>query len=109
MFRGIIYNELKLKVKPMTAILLTTFFFFFFFLNILQVVYTFAVGFLFIFFYEKYKDIKASIILHMSLNITTTLFLPILVKNILTVNYSIFLISLVSLFILFQYTKVLKP
>ena len=109
MFRGIIYNELKLKVKPMTAILLTTFFFAIIHLNILQVIYTFAVGFLFIFFYEKYKDIKASIILHMSLNITTTLFLPILVKNILTVNYSIFLISLVSLFILFQYTKVLKP
>ena len=109
MFRGIIYNELKLKVKPMTAILLTTFFFAIIHLNILQVIYTFAVGFLFIFFYEKYKDIKASIILHMSLNITTTLFLPILVKNILTVNYSVFLISLVSLFILFQYTKVLKP
>lgn len=109
MFRGIVYNELKLKVSVMKAILLTTFFFAIFHFNILQMIYTFAVGFLFIFFYEKYKDIKAPIIFHMTLNITTTLFLTILTKNIFVLNYSIFMISLVSLFIVFKYTKILKP
>ena len=109
MFRGIVYNELKLKVSVMKAILLTTLFFAIFHFNILQMIYTFAVGFLFIFFYEKYKDIKAPIIFHMTLNITTTLFLTILTKNIFALNYSIFMISLVSLFIVFKYTKILKP
>ena len=108
MFRGIIYNELKLKVAPMKAILLTTFFFAIIHLNVLQIIYTFAVGFLFIFFYEKYKDIKAAIIFHMSLNITTTLFLPLLIKNIFILNYIVFLLSLITLFILFKYTKTLK-
>ncbi len=109
MFRGIIYNELKLKLSPMKAILLTTLFFAIIHLNILQIIYTFAVGFLFIFFYEKYKDIKAAIIFHMTLNITTTLFLPFLIKNIFVLNYSIFLFCLVVLFIVFSYTKILKP
>ena len=104
MFRGIIYNE-----SPMKAILLTTLFFAIIHLNILQIIYTFAVGFLFIFFYEKYKDIKAAIIFHMTLNITTTLFLPFLIKNIFVLNYSIFLFCLVVLFIVFSYTKILKP
>ena len=108
MFRGIIYNELKTKVSVMKAILLTTFFFAIIHFNILQIIYAFAVGFLFIFFYEKYKDIKAPIIFHMALNITTTLFLPLLIKNIFAINYAIFLISLVSLFIVFQYTKIIK-
>lgn len=108
MFRGIIYNELKLKVSPMKAILITTLFFAITHFNVLQIIYTFAVGFLFIFFYEKYKDIKAPIILHMTLNITTTLFLPLLTKNIFAVNYTVFLISLVGLFIAFQYTKIFK-
>ena len=108
MFRGIIYNELKLKVSPMKAILLTTLFFAIIHFNILQIIYTFAVGFLFIFFYEKYKDIKAAIILHMTLNITTTLFLTLLTKNIFILNYSIFIISLIVLFIVFKYTKIIK-
>ena len=108
MFRGIIYNELKVKLSPMKAIILTTLFFAIIHFNILQIIYTFALGFLFIFFYEKYKDIKASIILHASLNITTTLFLPLLTTNNFIINYSIFIVSLVSLFILFKYTKIFK-
>ena len=108
MFRGIIYNELKVKLSPMKAIILTTLFFAIIHFNILQIIYTFALGFLFIFFYEKYKDIKASIILHASLNITTTLFLPLLTTNNFIINYSIFIVSLVSFFILFKYTKIFK-
>ena len=108
MFRGIIYNELKNKYSNMKAILITTIFFAVIHFNIIQIIYTFALGFILIFVYEKYKNIKAAIALHMASNITTTLFLPILIKNIFLINYSIFLISLILLIIIKKYTNLFK-
>ena len=108
MFRGIIYNELKNKYSNTKAILITTVFFAIIHFNIIQVLYGLIIGFILIYAYEKYKNIKAPIILHMSSNITTTLFLPILVKNILIINYSIFLICLILLIIIKKYTKIFK-
>ena len=108
MFRGIIYNELKNKYSNMKAILITTIFFAVIHFNIFQILYGLIIGFILIFAYEKYKTIKAPIILHMASNITTTLFLPILVKNILIINYSIFLICLILLIIIKKYTKIFK-
>lgn len=108
MFRGIIYNELKNKYSNMKAILITTVFFAVIHFNIIQIIYTFALGFVLIFVYEKYKNIKAAITLHMASNITTTLFLTILIKNIFLINYSIFLISLILLIIIKKYTNLFK-
>lgn len=108
MFRGIIYNELKNKYSNMKAILITTIFFAVIHMNIIQILYAFALGFILIFVYEKYKNIKAPIILHMASNMTTTLFLPILIQNNLIINYSVFLICLILLIIIKKYTKVFK-
>lgn len=108
MFRGIIYNELKSKYSNMKSILITTIFFAVIHMNIIQILYAFALGFILIFVYEKYKNIKAPIILHMASNITTTLFLPILNQNNLIINYSIFLICLILLIIIKKYTKIFK-
>ncbi len=108
MFRGIIYNELKNKYKNMKAILITTIFFAIIHFNIIQILYALAIGFILIFVYEKYKNIKAPIILHMASNITTTLFLPILVQNNFIINYGIFLICLILLIIVKKYTKIFK-
>lgn len=108
MFRGIIYNELKNKFSNMKAILITTAFFALIHINIIQILYAFALGFILIYVYEKYKNIKAPIILHMASNITTTLFLPILIQNNLIINYSVFLICLILLIIIKKYTKIFK-
>ena len=108
MFRGIIYNEFKKRYNNMKSILITTIFFAVIHINIIQILYAFALGFILIYLYEKYKNIKAPIILHMASNITTTLFLPILVQNNLSVNYSVFLICLFLLFIIKKYTKLFK-
>ena len=108
MFRGIIYNELKNKYSNMKAILITTIFFAVIHMNIIQILYAFALGFILIFVYEKYKNIKAPIILHMASNMTTTLFLPILIQNNLIINYSVFLICLILLIIIKKYTKIFK-
>lgn len=108
MFRGIIYNELKKRITTMAAILITTLFFALTHFNIFQIIYALALGFILIFVYEKYKDIKAPIILHMASNITTTLFVPLLIKDNFIVNYSIFLIGLIGIFLIKKYTKFFK-
>lgn len=108
MFRGIIYNEFKNKFTNMKAILLTTTFFAIIHFNIFQMIYAFAIGFILMFVYEKYKTIKAPIILHMASNITTALFLPILLKNNLIMNIMIFIVCLIVLYILKRFTSFLK-
>ena len=108
MFRGIIYNELKSKYSNMKSILLTTIFFAIIHINIIQILYALIIGFILIFVYEKYNNIKAPIILHMASNITTTLFLPLLIKNNLIINYGIFIFSLILLIMLKKYTKLFK-
>ncbi len=108
MFRGIIYNELKSKYSNMKSILLTTIFFAIIHINIIQILYALIIGFILVFVYEKYNNIKAPIILHMASNITTTLFLPLLIKNNLIINYGIFIFSLILLIILKKYTKLFK-
>ena len=108
MFRGIIYNELKNKYKIMKAILMTTIFFAVIHFNIIQILYALAIGFILIFVYEKYKNIKAPIVLHMASNITTTLFIPLLIQNNFIINYSIFLICLILLIVIKKYTNILK-
>lgn len=107
-FRGIIYNELKSKYSNMKSILITTIFFAIIHINIIQILYALIIGFILIFVYEKYNNIKAPIILHMASNITTTLFLPLLIKNNLIINYGIFIFSLILLIILKKYTKLFK-
>ncbi len=108
MFRGIIYNELKSKYSNMKSILITTIFFAIIHINVIQILYALIIGFILIFVYEKYNNIKAPIILHMASNITTTLFLPLLIKNNLIINYGIFIFSLILLIILKKYTKLFK-
>lgn len=108
MFRGIIYNEFKNKFTNMQAILLTTTFFAIIHFNIFQMVYAFAIGFILIFVYEKYKTIKAPIILHMMSNITTALFLPILLKENIIINMIIFVICLIILYVLKRFTSFFK-
>ena len=107
-FRGIIYNELKSKYSNMKSILIRTIFFAIIHINIIQILYALIIGFILIFVYEKYNNIKAPIILHMASNITTTLFLPLLIKNNLIINYGIFIFSLILLIILKKYTKLFK-
>ena len=84
-FRGIVYNKLKEFNKPMTAIILASVIFALMHFNLINAIYAFGVSFMFIYLYEKYKDLKMSIIMHMSLNITI-----ILMFNLITLNYTFF-------------------
>lgn len=102
-FRGLIYNELKEKYPVMKSILITTILFAIMHANIVQVIYTFAMGFIFIYVYEKTNNLKSSILLHMASNLTTTFISLLLRGGNFIICMSLFVLSLIILIIV--YTK----
>ena len=100
LFRGIIYNRLKEFNKPMASIIITSILFGVFHTDVLNAIYAFGVSFILIFLYEKYKSIKAPIIMHIALNITIILMLNTIKLNILTLNIFLVFISTIILLIL---------
>lgn len=102
MFRGIMYHDLKEKFSNMQSILLCSIIFACFHVSFIQFIYAFAIGFLLIYVYEKYQTLKAPILLHIASNLTTTLFLPILIQNHFILNYSIYIVCLIILIIIFM-------
>jgi len=107
MFRGIVYNELKKLFSKMKSIILCSVIFAILHFTGVQIIYAFGFSFLLIFVYEKYKTIKAPIILHMTSNITTTLFVPFLIKDYIVVNHLIQIVAII-IFGLVLYFKIYK-
>lgn len=105
LFRGVMYNEAKKRYPNTKAIWIVNICFALCHFNVLQMFYAFILGFILIYVYEKYKTIKAPIIVHMASNITTTCFLPLLIKNYFWVNYIIFIICIVCFSLYKKHTK----
>lgn len=99
-FRGIIYNKLKTSNKPMTSIILTSVIFSIVHFNIIECIYTFGISFILIYLYEKYKTLKAPIIMHMALNITIILILPLIAKGFIIFNTYLLIVSIIVLLVL---------
>ncbi len=99
-FRGIVYNKLKAFNKPMTAIILTSIIFGVVHGNIINMIYAFGVSFIFIYLYEKYKSLKAPIIMHMFLNITIIILLPLIKMNFIVFNIYLLIISILVLIVI---------
>ena len=104
MFRGIVYNEAKNKYNNKKAIIITTIIFAILHVNFMQIIYAFIMGLIFIKVYEESKNIKAPIILHMASNITTTLYLILLTKDNLIINFIFLIISFIMLIVI-NFTK----
>jgi len=104
-FRGIVYNKLKTFNKKSIAIILTSVIFGVIHNNIINCIYAFFVSFVLIYLYEKYKTLKAPMIMHMFLNITIILILPLIIKNYLIFNLYLLIVSIISLIILVLYNR----
>ena len=104
-FRGIVYNKLKTFNKKMTAIILTSIIFGIVHSNIINSIYAFGVGFILIYLYEKYKTLKAPILMHIFLNTTIILMLPLIVKNYIAFNLYLLIMSIIILIIINKYIK----
>ncbi len=70
-FRGVIYNRLKLMMKPVVAMLWSALIFAAYHGNIVQGVYAGLCGIMFVWMYERYGSIKAPILAHVAINITS--------------------------------------
>ena len=99
LFRGIVFNRLKKFNKQMKAILLTSFIFAFFHSNIIQMIYAFCLSFLLIYVYEKYKSIKAPIIVHIASNIMNFFTCMLINNNNLFINSLLMIVSFIILFL----------
>lgn len=70
-FRGVIYNRVKLYFKPMNAMLTSALIFGLYHGNLVQMVYGFTCGFALVWIYEKFGSLKAPIVAHICLNLTS--------------------------------------
>lgn len=102
LFRGIVYNKLKTTTTPLKAILLSSTIFALFHFNLMQMLYAFALSFMLIYVYEKYKTIKAPITMHILANTSIFLFLPILNKNIIWLNLTVLFTSIIIIYLVFN-------
>ena len=71
MFRGLIYNRMISMVGVKRALWLSALLFAFYHGNMIQGVYGFIVGYLLAYLYEKYGSMKAPILLHITMNLTS--------------------------------------
>lgn len=104
-FRGIVYNKLKTFNRPMKSIILTSIIFGLFHNNIINAIYAFGVSFILIYLYEKYKTLKAPIFMHIFLNSTTILLLPLILRNYFAFNLYLLIVSILVLIVLRCYIK----
>ena len=104
-FRGIVYNKLKTFNKPIISIILTSIIFALFHSDIINAIYAFGVSFILIYLYEKYKTLKAPILMHIFLNTTIILMLNLIIKNFIIFNLYLLIVSIITLLILKIYIK----
>ena len=98
MFRGVIYNNLQKENNKMVSIIITSVLFALIYNSIDYIIYCFALSFLLIYVYEKYKSIKAPILLHIISSGVTLSFVYILsISNVL--NYILLIIFIILLVI----------
>lgn len=105
LFRGIVYNRLKEFNKPMKAMIITSILFGIIHFNIIDGIYGFGVSFILIYLYEKYKTLKAPIIMHITLNTTIILMFNLIIKNYIIFNLYLLIISIIILLILKKIIK----
>lgn len=105
MFQGVIYNNLQKENSKMTSIVITSILFALMHNSLNYMIYSFGLSFLLIYVYEKYRTIKASIVLHIVSNLTTLSFMYILgISDLL--NYILLLI--LTIFLIIYYLMVTR-
>lgn len=103
LFRGIVYNKLKEFNKVSTAMIISTIIFSLMHFSLIDSIYTLFMGHLLVYVYEKYKNLKYSMIVHIFSNVSVIIIGLVIVWNNLILNLSLFVIYLIT--ILFMYYK----
>lgn len=106
LFRGIVFNKLKIFNNKKISIFLTSLIFSLVHGNIFNMINAFILSYIAIYLYDKYKTLLASIILHISVNTTVVLIINIIVSNFNNINYLLLLMGFI--FIMLSSVKIFK-
>lgn len=93
LFRGIVYHRLQTFFPVMKSLLLTGVIFALFHQNIFDMIYAFIFNFILIFSYERFSNIRASMVVHMSANLASLLFFMIS-QSLGLIEFTIFIASM---------------
>lgn len=75
LFRGLIFNRIRLFTEEKTAIIISALIFAFMHIGtFIQIGYAFALGYALAYSYTKFENIKIPIVIHMSFNLTNCLY-----------------------------------
>jgi len=105
MFRGYIYNTLKKKYSIKKSCIITSILFAASHFNFIQLVYTFLFSLVLIYVFEKYKNIKYPIFMHMASNLTTTFITMFIIKEHLIINLILLFVSLIIMYLIYKKYK----
>lgn len=106
LFRGVVYNQLQKENDKMMSIIVTSVLYSVIASTIDGMIYSFGLSFLLIYVYEKYKTIKAPIILHVTSSIFQILFIYILgISNVMNYILLIIFTLLLALYYIFVIKK----
>jgi CAAX protease family protein len=95
LFRGLVFKRLYGYMGRISAMIISSLFFGIYHGNMVQGIYAFIVGMLFVFVYDKYKTIAAPILAHMVANLTSVLSVETGIFDFLYTNDMMFYISTV--------------
>ena len=97
LFRGIIYNKIKTFNTNKNAVILTSLLFAFMHNNYVHIIYAFLLSLLLIYVYEKYKTLKAPIMIHLVANTCNIIFLDLIIGNMLIINILLLIVMSIIL------------
>lgn len=96
LFRGIVFNRLRKMTTLKKSMLYTSIIFALLHLpNIINAIYALVLSFVLIKAYLKYNTIKVPMMIHVFANITTCIYLPLLLNNNMVINSMILVISII--------------
>ncbi|HIW34399.1 MAG TPA: CPBP family intramembrane metalloprotease [Candidatus Paenibacillus intestinavium] len=97
-FRGLIYQTFKTHYSMTTTIFLQASIFAVIHINPLQILYTFILALLFVWLVISLNSLWASILMHMSFNLTTIIVLRIIKENESVFQFSLLVVFAIILF-----------
>ena len=102
LFRGIVYNKLKEITSSEKSMLISTIIFSLLHFSLSDIIYTFILGIIFVYIYEKNNNIKYPIIVHISANISVILLSIIISLKNIFINVGLIVINLLILLLIYS-------
>lgn len=101
LYRGIIYNKLKEFKSIKTSMIISTLIFSSMHFSIIDSIYTLFIGYLLVYVYEKSKNLKYSMIIHICIN-TSVIVLGLFINLNIIFNIILLFVALILEIILFK-------